>query len=163
MLAVAATVTACPGTGGVGKGAIAVRVWHDTEGSSPEGEARGRTGKVLVVDDEAEIRSLIAMALQEEGYEVVDAPHGAAALSLVERERPDVILLDLRMPIMDGWQFARAYHARPGPHAPIIVITAARSARESARPINAAAVLAKPFDLDDLLAAIRQAPSARPR
>jgi two-component system chemotaxis response regulator CheY len=151
------------------KGATGVRVSQLIDGSSSKSEARPRGRKVLIVDDEAEIRSLIAMALQEEGYEVVVAPHGAAALSLVEREHPDVILLDLRMPVMDGWQFARTYHARPGPHAPIIVITAARSARESARPINAAAVLDKPFDLDDLLAAVQrvaadwQAHSARAR
>ncbi len=55
------------------------------------------------------------------------------------------------MPVMDGWQFARAYRRRPGPHAPIVVVTAARDAAERAAEIQAEDVLPKPFRVDDLL------------
>jgi len=58
--------------------------------------------KILVVDDEAEIRSLLAAVLQSKGYEVVSAADGAAALQAVPRERPAVILMDLSMPRMNG-------------------------------------------------------------
>ena len=107
--------------------------------------------RVLVVDDDASIREFLDLALQDEGYEVVHAVHGAAALELVEQRQPDVILLDMRMPVMDGWAFARAYRQKPGPHAPIIVLTAARDAAESAAQIQADDFLAKPFDLGELL------------
>jgi two-component system chemotaxis response regulator CheY len=107
--------------------------------------------RVLVVDDDESIGEFVSMALADEGYDVVTALDGAAALEVVELRRPDVILLDMRMPIMDGWEFARRYRQTAGPHAPIIVVTAARDADDRAAQIEADGVLAKPFDLDDLL------------
>jgi CheY-like chemotaxis protein len=112
------------------------------------------SGTVLVVDDDESIREFVSVALSDEGYDVVTAADGASALETVGRERPGVILLDMRMPIMDGWEFSRAYHAMPEPHAPIIVVTAARDAEERASQIQAEGYLAKPFDLDDLLAMV---------
>lgn len=109
---------------------------------------------VLVVEDDDSVRNFISLALEDEGYPVVTAPNGAAALDLVREVAPRVILLDMRMPVMDGWAFARAYRAAPGPHAPIVVLTAARDTAERAAQIDAAAYLAKPFDLDDLLAVV---------
>jgi CheY-like chemotaxis protein len=76
---------------------------------------------------------------------------GAVALELVEGEPPSLILLDMRMPVMDGWTFARAYRARPGPYAPILVLTAARDPETRAAEIQADGCLSKPFDLEDLL------------
>lgn len=114
------------------------------------GEASERR-LVLVVDDDVEIREMLRIALTEEGYPVLVASDGAAALALVEQQRPGVILLDMRMPVMDGWAFARAYAARPGPHAPILVMTAAVDAGRWAREIGASAAIAKPFDLNHLL------------
>jgi two-component system chemotaxis response regulator CheY len=107
-------------------------------------------GRVLVVDDDEDIRDVIEIALAGEGYEVQAAPDGAVALSLVGESRPDLILLDMRMPVMDGWEFARAYHEMPGPHAPIVVLTAAVNAGAYSEQIGAAGFLAKPFDLDQL-------------
>jgi two-component system chemotaxis response regulator CheY len=106
---------------------------------------------VLVVDDDEEIREFVDMALSSEGYEVVSAPHGAAALELIQQRSPSMILLDMRMPVMDGWAFARAYRERPGPHAPIIVVTAAQDAADRAAQIDADGFLSKPFGLDELL------------
>ncbi|MBX6343276.1 MAG: response regulator [Thermomicrobiaceae bacterium] len=121
----------------------------------------GEAGPVLLVDDDQSIRELVDLALTDEGFRVVTAPHGAAALEILRSCAPAVILLDMRMPIMDGWQFARAYRELPGPHAPIVVVTAAREAAERAAQIEADGVLAKPFGLDELVEVVQA--FARPR
>ena len=116
-----------------------------------------QAGRVLVVEDEAEIRDFVAMVLDSEGYRVTTAANGALALDEVGREPYDLILLDMRMPVMDGWSFARAYREGiTGPHAPIVVLTAARDAAERADQIHAEGYLGKPFDLDDLLSMVAQ-------
>lgn len=110
-----------------------------------------RRRRVLVVDDDESIRQFIEMALADDGFEVAVAEEGAAALLAVGRFRPDVILLDMRMPGVDGWSFAEAYRQGPGPYVPILVLTAARDAEEYAAEIRADAFLAKPFDLAELI------------
>jgi DNA-binding response OmpR family regulator len=110
--------------------------------------------RVLVVDDDAGIREMVTLALTDAGYAVATAADGQAALALVGQFRPDVILLDMRMPVMDGWAFAQAYRAQADPQVPIIVCTAARDAAASAAQIAAAAYLAKPFNVEDLLACV---------
>ena len=107
--------------------------------------------RVLVVDDDAAIRQFIQIALEGSGYEVATAEDGQEALAAVRAAPPRVILLDMRMPIMDGWAFTRAYRETPPPHAPIVVLTAARDAGEYASDVNADAFLAKPFNLRELL------------
>ena len=87
-------------------------------------EANRGGATVLVVDDDPSIRDFVEAALEEEGYGVLSAADGEAALDLVEHE-PCAVLLDMRMPILDGWGFAKAYRERPGRHAPIAVMTAA--------------------------------------
>jgi len=109
---------------------------------------------ILIVDDDDSIRELMAMALADEGYAVLTAQHGGAALRLLSSNAPGLILLDMRMPVMDGWEFARTYRELPGPHVPIIVVTAAHEVAERAAQVNADAYLAKPFDIDDLLAIV---------
>jgi CheY-like chemotaxis protein len=107
--------------------------------------------RVLVVEDEPEIRDFVAMVLGSEGYWVTTANNGAVALDQLGREAFDLILLDMRMPVMDGWSFARAYRQSRGPKAPIVVLTAAHDAAERAAQISADGYLGKPFELDDLL------------
>src|SRR2546429_8406175 len=68
--------------------------------------------RVLVVDDDPDIRELLFTALEDEGFEVVPAGNGQEALAIIETFRPDVIVLDLMMPVMDGWQFAAELPAR---------------------------------------------------
>lgn len=111
---------------------------------------------ILVVDDDEIILSTLALFLADEGYAVVAASNGKEALEHAERQHPRLILLDMKMPVMDGWAFAVAYRGRPGPHAPIIVMTAARDARSRAAEIAADGFLAKPFDLDRLLDLVRR-------
>jgi CheY-like chemotaxis protein len=106
--------------------------------------------RVLVVDDDEQIRGLVALALLDEGFEVLTAADGLIALTRLEDYPPDVILLDMHMPEMDGWQFARTYRQRPGPHAPIVVFTAGGQAAVVAHGIGADGFVEKPFDLDTL-------------
>lgn len=112
--------------------------------------------RVLVVDDEADIRATVAAMLETEGYHVAEAANGADALAAVETDPPDVILLDMRMPVMDGWRFAAEMHRRN--HAiPLVVMTAARDAARWATEVAAVAFIAKPFGYDDLIAAVERA------
>jgi len=110
-----------------------------------------RAQRVLVVDDDASIRQFIVMVLSDSGYEVSTASDGREALESTEKSPPDVILLDMRMPVMDGWAFAKAYRERCPKCAPVVVLTAARDAAVSAAEIAADGFLAKPFELRDLL------------
>ena len=107
--------------------------------------------RILVVDDDTSIRSFVEMALDSVGYVVSTAGNGAEALAVTEQFQPDLILLDMRMPVMDGWTFAEKYRQQAGQHAPIVVITAATDAGQRAAEIEADGFLGKPFDLDDLL------------
>ena len=115
-----------------------------------------RAARILVVEDDENIRELVDVILSGAGYEVVTAPDGAAALQAVGSARPDLVLLDMRMPIMDGWEFARQYRARPEPPAPIVVLTAARDAAARAAEIHADGFLGKPFDVESLLSLVSQ-------
>ena len=111
---------------------------------------------ILVVDDDEALREVIEWALVDEGFVVTVAENGAAALRIVEHTAPSAILLDMRMPIMDGWEFARSYRELSVPHAPVIVLTAAQDAAEWARQIDAADYLGKPFDMSELLDTIKR-------
>ena len=112
--------------------------------------------RVLVVDDDPDIRATVAEMLEIEGYSVEEAANGADALVAVERRRPDLILLDMRMPVLDGWGFAAEMNRRELT-IPIVVMTAARDAARWAAEIAASASLSKPFGFDDLIAAVEEA------
>jgi CheY-like chemotaxis protein len=114
--------------------------------------------RILIVDDEPQIRATVSAMLQTEGYAVDEAANGADALHAVEHRAPDVILLDMRMPVLDGWGFARELRRR-GHRTPIVVMTAARDAARWAREIAAETFVAKPFGFDDLLTAVEEAHS----
>jgi CheY-like chemotaxis protein len=110
----------------------------------------------LLVDDDESILSTVELLLTEEGYPVVVAANGKEALQHVAAQRPCLILLDMKMPVMDGWAFAMAYRDLPGPHAPIVVMTAAHDARQRAAEIAADDVISKPFDVNRLLDVVRK-------
>lgn len=105
---------------------------------------------VLAVDDDASILDLMTDILSGEGYRVLAAQNGAEALDILGTEKPCVVLLDMRMPTMDGWGFASALRDK-GMRYPVVVVTAAENARAWAQEIGADAYLAKPFQLIDLL------------
>jgi len=108
------------------------------------------TQHILVVDDDPDIRATVSEILDLEGCNVTAASNGLEALEQIETSPPCVVLLDMRMPVMDGWGVARELRAR-GVGIPIVVMTAAQDAGRWAREIAADAVLPKPFELDDLL------------
>jgi two-component system chemotaxis response regulator CheY len=108
---------------------------------------------ILVVDDDAGIRDTVSEILDLEGYAVETAADGEEALQVLEHSSPAAVLLDMRMPVLDGWGFAKAVKER-GLQVPILVMTAARDARRWAEEIDADGHLSKPFDLNDLLRAV---------
>lgn len=112
--------------------------------------------RVLVVDDDDSIRETVELALEDEGYYVQTAPNGKAALELMQGWQPDVILLDMKMPVMDGWAFAAAYRRRSEPRASIVVLTAAQDAARWGAEVQADGVLAKPFELEDLYVTVSE-------
>jgi CheY-like chemotaxis protein len=121
--------------------------------------------RVLVVDDEPTIRDLIAEALREADFEVEIASNGVEALSLMNRWVPDVVVLDLMMPRLDGSGFTQLMQLNPRfAGVPVLLVTAAYGAQQAAEQVGARAWLSKPFELDHLVAEVtRLAGSALPR
>ena len=111
--------------------------------------------RVLVVDDDALIRETLAAALRDEGYAVRVAAEGRAALATLNEWPPDVIVLDLMMPGMDGWAFRAAQRSVDAvARVPVIVLSAAHNLHGHAENLAAAAIFPKPFDLGTLLDAV---------
>lgn len=111
---------------------------------------------VLVVDDDPDIAESVQLILELDGFEVETTANGREALAAIERRMPAVILLDMLMPIMNGWELAaelaRRYPRRP----PIIVVTAAEDARVRAEEVAAEDFLKKPFDVTMLRTKVRE-------
>ena len=115
-------------------------------------------GRVLVVEDDDSVALVLADLLEEEGFEVKRAANGRAGLDLLEAFRPQLVLLDLMMPILDGWGF-RAQQRQLAPdlaQIPVLVLSGARDAVKAADDLGAAGVLAKPFEVDALAEAVRR-------
>ncbi|MBN8231882.1 response regulator [Corallococcus macrosporus] len=112
---------------------------------------------VLVVDDDPDILEALSEILEAEGFEIRRARNGKEALERLEPDPPHLILLDLMMPVMDGWEFAQRMRQKPAFAAiPIIVLSADRNVGSKAKDIGAMGHLAKPFELNDLLSMVRQ-------
>ena len=116
---------------------------------------------ILVVDDDPSIVTTVSEILDFEGYHVETAANGAEALQAVERRQPALVLLDMRMPVLDGWGFARELRQR-GVDLPIVVMTAAENAAGWAQEIDAAGYVSKPFDLDQLISTVERFRTHRP-
>ncbi len=111
--------------------------------------------RVLIVDDELDIRQAVAEVLAEEGYQVIVAGDGAEALAYLREFHPHLVLLDLMMPGMNGWQFRAAQKHDPDPecsNVPVVVL----SALERDNQIDADAYMQKPFGVDDLLSTVHR-------
>ena len=124
-----------------------------SEPAAPEAEALAR---VLVVDDEPALRDALESSLAFEGYEVDTASDGVEALDAIAENRPDLVLLDIMMPRMDGLTAVRRLRAR-GDTVPVLMLTArdAVGDRVTGLDVGADDYLAKPFELDELLARVR--------
>ena len=118
---------------------------------------------VLVVEDDLDLLGLVELVLESAGHPVMTAREGAEALDKIGQEMPAVILLDMKMPGMDGWEFARIFRERYDQQAPIIVLTAAEDAPQKAEEIGAEGYVGKPFEINELLAKVEQfAPAPNP-
>ena len=117
-----------------------------------------RPSTVLVVDDDPDILEALSEILEAEGFEIRRARNGKEALEKLEPDAPQLILLDLMMPVMDGWEFAQRMRQRPPEIAriPIIVLSADRNVGSKAADLGAVGHLAKPFELNDLLELVRR-------
>ncbi len=111
--------------------------------------------RILLVEDEGDIRAALATLLADEGYEVLAAPDGFDGLASLDGIEPDIIILDWQMPVINGGRFIRALRDEWKLDIPVLVITAGRASREEALQTGADDFLAKPFDLDELLAKVR--------
>jgi CheY-like chemotaxis protein len=118
-------------------------------------EAR-KPHRILVIEDDDDIRDFVSMVLEDAGYSVAAAANGAVALQTLQDDEPAAILLDMKMPVMDGWQFAARYSELSAKQAPIIVMTAAHEAAARAAQVHAEGVLSKPFELQELLAIVKR-------
>jgi CheY-like chemotaxis protein len=115
---------------------------------------------VLIVDDDPDLREMMRLMLDVSGYQVQCAGNGREAVEAAAENVPAVVLLDMLMPVMDGWQCAQELRAQHGRKVPIVVVTAAEHARARADQIGGIdEVLAKPFEMSDLLRVVaRYAP-----
>lgn len=108
---------------------------------------------ILVVDDDPYIRATVSAILEEAGYAVATAENALEAAHAIARIPPKVVLLDIRMPGLDGQQFARDLRAR-NVQSKILVMTAARNAERYARDLDAEGFIEKPFEIEELRAAV---------
>jgi CheY-like chemotaxis protein len=120
-------------------------------------DALANTKSILVVEDDKNILFAVSTLLEGEGYRVFGAENGFAALESIEKNGlPNLILLDMIMPGMDGWRFASEFMAKYDHKTPIIVMTAAADAKQRAKNIGANGWIGKPFVLDELLGLIKK-------
>ena len=111
--------------------------------------------KVLIVDDEPDVLLLLRVNLEAAGYQTVLAADGETALIKIDESAPDVVLLDIMMPVMDGWGVLRALAERD--NAPRVVVVSAKSSdRDIVRALSSGALdyVTKPFDPDDLVGVV---------
>ena len=118
---------------------------------------------VLVVEDDPECLEAIAEVLQHEGYGTLLARNGSEALeSLQYRRRPDLILLDLMMPVMDGWEFLKALRRLPRfAGIPVVLLSAESHLAKRAEALGVAGHIGKPVELETLLSAVSRHAAAR--
>jgi len=140
---------------------------QDTIKESPGRAARSRCVRVLLAEDDDEMRRLIAETLRKDGYQVMEAPNGKDLMSVVEELQnsegrstvADVIISDIRMPGMDGLEVLKEFRRRDLTM-PFILITAFgdEETHRRAEELGATAIFDKPFDLDDLMTVLANTP-----
>jgi CheY-like chemotaxis protein len=111
---------------------------------------------VLIVDDDDDLRELVRALVGLLEVDTATAEHGVAALTAIEQRRPDLMVLDMKMPVMDGWELCRELDRRGDGRPPSLVMTAAPDPSERAAEVGAQAYLGKPFETDELLGHVRR-------
>ena len=118
-----------------------------------------RPGRVLVVEDEPAVGEVATAALADAGHEVRWARDGRAGLAALREWPADVIVLDLMMPVLDGWGFRAEQRrlASPLSQVPVVILSGARDAASAAKDLDAAGLVVKPFALEALIEAVQSA------
>ncbi|HET9199831.1 MAG TPA: response regulator [Dehalococcoidia bacterium] len=112
---------------------------------------------ILVVEDDERIQRLVELVLRGEGYSVLQAGDGRQALDMIDSAKPDLVLLDLMLPVLDGWALRERLRQRPTTSdIPIILMSAVRNLPEAAQELEVADYLSKPFEIDDLVRSVRR-------
>lgn len=112
---------------------------------------------IMVVEDERDIRLSLKEILELEGYDVLTAENGLDALNILKISTPpNLILLDMKMPVMNGWEFADQFRKTYNSSTPIVVVTAAADSEQRAKDIKATGWVSKPFELGELLKKIKE-------
>jgi DNA-binding response OmpR family regulator len=109
---------------------------------------------LLVVEDDPEIRSMLCSLLEDEGYPILAAADGPAAVLCAQQGRPSLVILDMNLPYLNGEEVGAQLRVLYGAVLPIVVLTAGTRGIEKARAVGAAAYLPKPFDIDELLTVV---------
>lgn len=126
-----------------------------------------RMSRVLVVDDDPELLSVLMEVFESEGYQVDHAINGQEALERVTEHRPDAIVTDLIMPVIDGWRFLEQCRALPNcQQVPVLVISAfahGQDVQEKMHQLGVEALVTKPFDLEEVVARVRARVPPSPR
>ena len=120
--------------------------------------------KILIVEDDTKIAAALAIRLEAAGYAALTAPDGLAGLKLALESKPDLILMDIWMPVGIGFSVAQRLHRLGLRGVPIIFITASKikGLRKTAERLGAVAFFEKPYDSEQLLAAVRQSLDSNP-
>ncbi|MDQ2997246.1 MAG: response regulator [Chloroflexota bacterium] len=112
---------------------------------------------ILIVEDEHDIRAVLTEILEDEGYAVASVPNGLEALMFLQEHRPQLILLDLGMPVMTGWEFREQQRLNPTlADIPVIVMSATPHLSQTAAALHVANCLDKPIELSTLLGMVKQ-------
>jgi DNA-binding response OmpR family regulator len=120
-------------------------------------EPVGSPPTVLVIDDEPQVAWMLQFSLEAEGYRTFTARDGRAALEAVVEHRPHLLLLDIMMPIMDGWGVLEQLNRMPAADRPRVIMVSARTSardRDRATELGADAFVSKPFDIDHLVGTV---------
>jgi DNA-binding response OmpR family regulator len=138
---------------------VAPRPERPTDGPDTAGAG---SDPILVVEDDPSILDMVMQILRTEGYPVMGAKNGVEGLAQLDRATPSLIFLDMRMPRMDGWEFAAALRKR-GIASPVVVMTAADNAKRWADEVQADGYVVKPFEFVELLASVEKHRRLPPR
>jgi CheY-like chemotaxis protein len=129
--------------------------------SSRTNQPSGRVSAlVLVVDDDTDLRKLTASILVGNGYSVIEAQDGREGIARLTQDSPDLVVLDLNMPVMDGWRFRAEQQRLPDGRLasiPVLLVTAAEGAGAHTATLKAVGLVEKPFDPERLVGAIKTA------
>lgn len=128
-----------------------------SRGHAPAEPSDRAAQRVLLVEDHADIRRVLRVSLEAEGYSVIEASNGPEGIDRVEATHPNLVILDLMLPVKDGWWFLREVQQCPAPR-PVVMVLSARAGqgeRLVAQNLGAAAFMVKPFEPDDVVIKVR--------